>query len=142
MRFLALDIGDVWTGVAISDPSGIIARPYMTLHADHFMTELGKIIQKERITDIIIGYPETMRGTQSAQTHKIIEIKTIIETTYSINCIFIDERMTSQSAARLKPAKNKEEKQKQHAVAAAIILTSYLEYRYFATEDKSLDNLE
>jgi putative Holliday junction resolvase len=137
MRLLSLDIGDVWTGVAISDPSGIIATPYTTLSCNNFLADLSQIIEKENIEKIIIGYPQTMRGTNSQQTEKVLATKGLIEQECNIECILVDERWTSQEAARIKKAKTSQDKQKQHAIAAALILTTYLNYHYIPEEESS-----
>jgi putative Holliday junction resolvase len=136
MRILALDLGDVWNGVAISDPLGITARPYATIPSTDLFIRLKEIISKEKINHIIVGYPQTLRGTHSAQTEKILLTKKAIEEQFSdIKCTLIDERFTSQRAAVLKKARDKSDKLEQHAIAAALILTSYLEHQHFLNED-------
>ena len=45
MKILALDIGDRWTGVAISDPLGILPRPYDTIKTAEIFTALRNIIR-------------------------------------------------------------------------------------------------
>ena len=72
MRILALDIGDRWTGVAISDPLGILPRPYDTSKTVDLYPFLEKVIEKERVSIIVVGLPTTLRGTESEQTKKII----------------------------------------------------------------------
>jgi putative Holliday junction resolvase len=137
MRLLALDVGDVWTGVAISDPAGIIATPYVTLSRDNLLESLSQIIKKERVEKVIIGHPQTMRGTNSQQTEKVLETKQLIEQHCLIECILVDERWTSQEASRIKKAKTAHDKQKQHAIAAALILTTYL-LSHYSPEDLPL----
>jgi len=132
MRTLALDIGDRWTGIAISDPLGITARPYKTIDSAILIVTLEEIIAKERVSTIIIGYPETLRGTESEQTKKVKAIYENIQKTFPlIVCLLRDERFTSQQAAKLKKSTNKEQKLQQHAIAAAFILNSYLDYLQF-----------
>ena len=75
MKILALDIGDKWTGTAVSDPLGIIARPYKTVETKELEIFLSETIGSENIEKIIVGYPKTMRGTESEQTKKIRELK-------------------------------------------------------------------
>lgn len=137
VRLLSLDIGDVWTGVAISDPHGIIATPYATITTENFLKKLSQIIAQEKIKKIIVGYPQTMRGTNSQQTEKILTLKALIEKNLNIECILIDERCTSKEASHIKKAKTAQDKEKQHAVAAALILTTYLNYHYTPEEESS-----
>lgn len=144
MKILALDIGDRWTGVAISDPLGILPRPYDTFKTQELYASLEKVIQKERITTIIVGLPTTMRGTESEQTKKIIAITKNLESHFhAIKWQLWDERLTSKQAAKIKSAKTKEDKLKSHAIAAAVILSTYLEYkRLHSNEDDFSKNSE
>lgn len=138
MRIIALDIGDAWTGVAISDFAGITARPFTTLSSINLITQLEDLIKKEKVTEIIIGYPQTVRGTESDQTRKVVATADEIKEAFpSITCSMLDERFTSQQAALLnkKKAKTAENKHKEHALAAAILLKSYLDYLYFLKTD-------
>jgi putative Holliday junction resolvase len=132
MKILALDIGDRWTGMAISDPLGILARPYDTVKTGELFTSLEKIIPQERIDTIVVGLPTTMRGTESDQTKKVIELTETLKNLFpSIAWKMWDERLTSKQAATIKSTKSKEDKLRLHAIAAAIFLKSYLEFRRF-----------
>ena len=132
MKILALDIGDRWTGIAISDPLGILPRPYDTIKTTDLFTSLEKIISKERIVTIVVGLPTTMRGTESDQTKKVIELTETLKNLFpSLEWKMWDERLTSKQAASLKSTKTKDDKLRSHAIAAAIFLSSYLEYKRF-----------
>lgn len=132
MKILALDIGDRWTGVAISDPLGILPRPYDTFKTAELYTRLAQTIQKERISTIIVGLPTTLRGTESDQTKKIITMTEELKNHFpTIEWKMWDERLTSKQAAGIKSTKTKEDKLRSHAIAAAIFLSSYLEYKRF-----------
>jgi putative holliday junction resolvase len=129
MKILALDIGDVWTGTALSDALGMFAKPYQTTESKNLLSFLRDLFAKESIQKIIIGHPRTMKGTSSEQTKKVEESKLKLEQEFP-NKTFIlwDERLSSKRADLLKKAKTKEEKIKSHSVAAAFILESYLQY--------------
>lgn len=127
MRTLALDIGDVWTGTAISDPLGITARPYKTLASYKLLAELADIIKKETISTLVIGLPITMRGTHSDQTNKVLATKDELHAAFpSLTIVTWDERLTSKQASHLKRGSSKEDKQASHSIAAAVLLSSYL----------------
>lgn len=127
MKTLGLDIGDRWTGIAISDAIGMLSRPHSTVQTPHLFDTLNTIFNTEKISTVVIGYPKTMRGTESDQTRKITTYAgTLKEQFPSITFILWDERLTSKHAASLKPIKNKQDKEKSHALAAALILQSYL----------------
>jgi len=132
MKILALDIGDRWTGSALSDPLGMFAHPHKTVQTENLKKFIKKTIDEEQVKTIVIGYPRTLRGTESEQTKKIKIIAVSLEQSFnSINWVMWDERFTSKQAAKLKKVKNKEEKRLLHAIAAAFILTGYLEHLYF-----------
>lgn len=128
-KILSLDIGDQWVGVAISDKSGLLAKPYDTITLSNLEDFLKKIIEKEKVNTVIIGYPKTMKGTESEQTKKIVNEKEKLEKIFNqVSFILWDERLSSKRAQQLKQAKTKEEKLKSHSIAAAFILDSYLNY--------------
>jgi putative Holliday junction resolvase len=132
MKILALDIGDRWTGVAISDPLGILPRPYDTTKTTDLIPFLEKTIAKEHIATIIVGLPTTLRGTESEQTKKIIAMTEDLKKHFpTITWDMWDERLTSKQANSIKSIKTKEDKLRSHAIAAAIFLSSYLEYKRF-----------
>ncbi len=127
MKILALDIGDRWTGIAISDPLGIIARPYDTVATHQLIDVLERIITLENISTIVVGMPITLRGLESEQTKKVKTFTQELKQTFkTISWALWDERFTSKEAEKLKKARTKEEKLKLHAIAAAFILETYL----------------
>jgi putative Holliday junction resolvase len=132
MKIVGLDIGDQWTGIAISDALGMFARPHKTVPANTLATFLTEFLTQERIGTIVIGYPKTMRGTISEQTKKVEETKASLEAQFpNVTWILWDERLSSKRADALKSARTKEEKLQSHAVAAAFILSSYLDHLRF-----------
>lgn len=142
MKILALDIGDAWTGSALSDASGMFARPYRTVPSSELATFLTETFAGEQINRIVVGYPRTMRGTASEQTKKIELTKSELEKMYSDKqWILWDERLSSKRAAQQsKKIISKEEKIKSHSIAAAYILESYLTFihQFANPEDESL----
>lgn len=137
MKILALDIGDVWTGTALSDPLGMFAKPYQTTQTKNLFSFLQQLLQKEAIQTIIIGHPRTMKGTSSDQTKKVEEAKIKLEHKFpTITFIFWDERLSSKRTDTLKHAKTKEDKIKSHSIAAAFILESYLQFARPAQEEE------
>lgn len=129
MKIVALDLGDVWTGSAISDELGITARPYETVKTTELIPFLDNLIKNESISTIVVGYPKTMGGTQSDQTKKVVSKKEELQKRFpGITWALWDERLSSKQAAGIKKTKSKEDKIASHSVAAAIILTGYLLY--------------
>ena len=128
-KIMALDLGDQWVGIALSDTTQTFARPYTTVTADELEAFLEKTLQEEQIGQIIVGHPITMKGGQSIQTQKVITTKERLEKEFKqVPFILWDERLSSQRAETLGKKKGKEEKLRSHARAAAFILDSYLTY--------------
>lgn len=134
MKIIGLDLGDVWVGIAISDALGMFARPYKTVHAKEIDVALKELFAQEKIDKVIIGYPKTMRGTVSDQTKKVEQEKERLANLFpDYAWILWDERLSSKRSNTLKQAKNYEQKKQSHAIAAAFILSSYLEFSRPAT---------
>jgi putative Holliday junction resolvase len=129
MKILALDIGDAWTGTALSDALGMFARPHQTVETDNLISFLQTLFSKEKIETVIVGYPRTMRGTSSNQTKKVEAAKKTLENEFPTKKFLLwDERLSSKRADALKKAQKKEQKIQSHSIAAAFILESYLQY--------------
>ncbi len=127
MKIIALDIGNVHTGVAYADDGAIIAVPYLTVPTHKLLEWLTELCTKEPITTIIVGYPKTLRGTHSAQTEATIARKKQLEQAIpSVLWILYDERLSSKQAQSIM-RENKNRKRKDHEIAAAIILQTYLD---------------
>lgn len=129
MKILALDVGDAWTGTALSDALGMFAKPYQTTPSSDLISFLRTLFAHEKINKVIIGYPKTMRGTVSEQTKKVENVKAQLEKEFpDKQFIFWDERLSSKRADVLKKAQTKEDKIKSHSIAAAFILETYLQF--------------
>jgi putative Holliday junction resolvase len=140
MKIVGLDIGDVWTGTAISDALGMFARPLQTVETKNLIYFLQEFLAKEKIEKIVVGHPRTMKGTSSDQTKKVEATKNELEKLFAhISFILWDERLSSQRAGTLKKGHTKEDKIKSHSIAAAFILQSYLQ---FAQPESNYDDTE
>ncbi len=132
MKVLALDIGDVWTGIAISDALGITCRPYKTVATEQLLKKLLELCEQEPIKTIVVGHPKTLKGTKSAQTVKTEAFaQTLEEKIPQVEWVLWDERLSSKQAEKLVRPKTKEKKLESHAVAAALFLMSYLDFLKF-----------
>ncbi|HSW75523.1 MAG TPA: Holliday junction resolvase RuvX [Candidatus Saccharimonadales bacterium] len=129
MRVLALDLGDTWTGTALSDPLKIIATPYKSVKTEVLIPFLHELFQQEKIDTVVIGYPRTMRDTESEQTKKVVAQKEIIEKEFPMKkYILWDERLSSKGARIIQGKKAKTQGHNEHSIAAAIILQTYLQF--------------
>ena len=137
---MALDIGDAWTGIAVTDASGSFARPETTVATQNLEPFLMNTFSVESIKTIIVGYPRTMKGGESAQTLKTVAYKDHLAHSFpEKEFILWDERLSSKRAQALAAHKrSREEKLKEHARAAAFILDSYLTFVRTREENSTL----
>ena len=134
MKILGLDLGDVWIGSAISDPLGITCKPYKTVKLEELEDFIETTIKEELIGTVVVGKPITMKGKDSEQTAKVVELANKLEQKFSqvnkrlVKWIMWDERFSSKRASELAKS-TKEDKLLNHARAAAFILQTYLDHK-------------
>jgi len=133
MRIMAIDYGDVRTGFAVSDASATLAGEAWVLSAKN-PREVAETIARgaiERsVTLIVVGYPKNMDGSEGARAKKSAALAELIRTKCDIEVILWDERMTTISAHRILSDSGrygKKRKKTVDAVAASLILESYLD---------------
>lgn len=133
MRYLGLDVGDRWIGVAVSDPSGMLASPLTIIKrkqeaAD--MEAIGDIIKKNGIGKVIVGLPVSLNGSLGRQAEKVQQFTEQLCKHTEVPVEFRDERMTTASARSLMQEttpKKKRQKARDDAIAAAFILQGFLD---------------
>lgn len=127
MKIIALDIGDVHTGVAYADDLGMIATPYQTINSKTLINWLTRLFEQEPIQTVIVGYPKTLKGTHSIQTEKVLTLTKALKQTFpSIQWTLLDERLTSKQAKFYLRNKVTKQRHSDHAIAAAILLQTHL----------------
>jgi len=119
VKVLALDYGSARTGVAVSDPTGTIARPLCVIErvlTDPGLAELRDLVAKEQPELVVVGLPLTLRGelgVQAQETERFVAgLRAALDTPVEL----FDERFTSVLADG------------DDARAAAHLLSSYLEW--------------
>ena len=103
-RILGIDYGDSRIGLALSDPTKVIASPFQTLHNKGLSTlikELEDLIIEKDIECFVIGLPIGLDGNDTKQTKKVRDFVVAIKETVNVPIYFQDERLSSQSASRL-----------------------------------------
>lgn len=129
MRIASIDLGDRHIGIALSDATRLIASPFITITPEKLDSFLIEFIRKQSVTIILVGHPKTLRGTKSEQTLKVEkEFERLKNLFKDIQWQLIDERLSSKHANNLKKATTIEEKIKSHAIVAAMLLDSYLQF--------------
>ncbi len=136
MRYLGLDLGTKTIGLALSDQTGLIASSYAILrhdnHPQECMDQLLEVIAKEEVGILVLGYPKNMNNTLGPRAEATLEFKKLLEQQTKLPVELEDERLTTKVAEQtLIEANTRRKKRKQviDAVAATIILQSYLDKR-------------
>jgi putative pre-16S rRNA nuclease len=123
VKVLALDYGNARTGVAVSDPTGTIARPLCVVEragTDQGLAKLAELIGEEEVDRVVVGLPLTLRGErgeQAEETQRFIDILTDVT---DVPVVAFDERFTTDLAQQTSAAAEED------ARAAAHLLSSYL----------------
>ena len=132
-RILGIDYGERRIGLAISDPMGIIAKPFKTLDRKiipDYISEILDIVAAQDIHKIVVGLPLTLKGEYSSQTKVVQDFIDKLMQTGETSVVHIDERLSSVAAERSlqeQGVKTGHEKGRVDETAAAIILQEYLD---------------
>jgi len=132
-RVLALDLGKRRIGLAISDELGITAQGLNTLERRNKrvdLAELGSLIRKHGVTQLLMGNPLHMSGTEGRQSVWVQEFATALEKHTGVPVRLWDERLTTVEASRVLRASGISIEKRAAAVdrlSAVILLQSYLD---------------
>ncbi len=130
MRSLGLDLGDKRIGVALSDAGGILASPLMIINCKDTkadMEAIVSIIDQNQVEQVIAGLPLSMDGSISKQAEIVRAFVEKLRNYTEVPIDFRDERLSTVSAKRLMRGIRKTGKTGYDAIAAALILQSYLD---------------
>jgi putative Holliday junction resolvase len=122
VKVLALDYGSARTGVAVSDPTGTLARPLGVVErvaGENGMKRLVEIVRAEGPERVVVGLPLTLRGEQGEQARETERFVESLRREVEVPVETFDERFTTTLAG---PGGDDD------ARAAAHLLTSYLEW--------------
>lgn len=134
MRVLALDVGSVRIGVAVSDPLGIIAQGIGFWRAEgDWKKELAESIAKYRPAVLLLGLPIRTTGERGPEAEHILRLANSLRTKYpEITVETWDERFTTKIAEQTLlegDASRRKRKGKIDMIAATLILQSWLDQR-------------
>ena len=133
MRIMAIDYGDAHTGVAISDPTGMLAGWTTTIDSrkqDVVVEQLRAIIAEWQVTELGLGYPKNMNGTKGERVLKSEGLAQRLTEETGLPVHLWDERLTTVEAERtLIENKVRREDRKKYIdkIAAVFILQGYLD---------------
>ena len=117
-RRIAFDYGSVRIGVAICDPDGILATPLPYLSTTHpkLDEEIAALLSEYQPIAIFIGYPRHLSGASGASVALVEEFKAKISLITKVPLIYIDERLSTVSAAKLLKESGKNTKESRELI--------------------------
>lgn len=133
----ALDVGEAYTGVAISDPGATLARPLEAVPAERLDDYLRDLFAVDAVTEIVVGVPKTLGGEVGYQARRVLERVAALEGSFpEVRFVRWDERLTTRVArAALEGSKGGGRKRRRGGkervdhFAAAAMLQEYLDRR-------------
>jgi putative Holliday junction resolvase len=117
VKVLALDYGSARTGVAVSDPTGTVARPLEVVakaSTEAGLARLRELVEAEQAELVVVGLPVTLRGERGSQAQETERFVEKLRRAVEVPVELYDERFTSVLAAG------------DDARAAAHLLSDYL----------------
>lgn len=135
-RILAVDYGTKRVGLAVTDPSRIIASGLTTVHAKDIIKFLEDYIKKEPVDIFVVGKPLRLDGTDSESAVHVEKFVSLLAKHFpQIPVERIDERFTSKIAQRsmLEMGLKKKDRQNKESVdqiSAVLILQTYMETNF------------
>jgi putative Holliday junction resolvase len=137
-RIVGLDVGERRIGVAVSDPTGTLARPVRGLRTTGLdgdalqisLTEILRLTAEDPLEAIVVGLPRRLDGSPNEMTPRIERFAARLRERAGLAVVLQDERLTSVEAESRLAAREKNwrvRKEQLDAAAAAVILQDYLD---------------
>ncbi len=137
MRVLALDVGERRVGIAISDPTGTVARPLQTLvrgSREEDFAAIATLVTEHDVGLVVVGQPLSLDGTEGPQARRVARYAEALVARLPVRVVSWDERFTTAAADEIL-CQSRTEKERRRAraegeldaIAAAVILQNYLD---------------
>jgi putative pre-16S rRNA nuclease len=139
VRALGIDYGRRRIGLALSDPTGLLARPWKTVDGGGGVTRVAALLaaeiaalaeESDGLSAIAFGYPRRLNGEPNEQTAAVEKIVAHLRTLIEVPIVLQDERLSSREAESLLARREKDWRKRKlllDAASAAIILQDYLD---------------
>ncbi|HUZ99034.1 MAG TPA: Holliday junction resolvase RuvX [Gaiellaceae bacterium] len=122
---MALDFGSARTGVAVSDPTGVVARPLGVVEragGEAGFAEVVRLAREQEVQEVVVGHPLTLRGERGEQARAAERFAKALRAAVDVPVVLFDERFTTDLAEQSSSSTPED------ARAAAHLLSSYLEW--------------
>lgn len=139
MRSLGIDYGRRRIGLALSDATGLLARPWKTLQGGATPARAAAMLAAEVATlreesdglaTIVLGHPRRLSGESNDQTAIVEQVAALLRESAGVPVVLQDERLSSREAESLLARREKDWRRRKpllDATAAAVILQDYLD---------------
>ena len=133
MRYLGVDYGDVRTGLALSDPSGLLASGIGYVKESGMRHTAVKVAEEARARgaeEIVVGYPKNMDGSEGPRTEVVRAFVALLKEETDLPITLFDERLSTMEAHRflsMTDTRGKKRKQVVDTLSAQIILQDFLD---------------
>lgn len=135
-RVLALDLGDIRVGIAVSDPLGVTAQPLETLRrasAEDVLARVGELAGSLGVSHVVVGNPLLLSGEQGSRSREAQGFaERLRQALPGVTVELWDERLTTVQAERILiegGVRRRRRRKSVDTIAAALILQSYLDAR-------------
>ena len=135
MKIMAVDLGQVRTGLAVSDPTEQLASPVGTItekNTDKLLEKVAAAAREQGVQQLVVGHPRNMDGRRGESARRAETFAASLEKAAALPVVLWDERMTTVSAIgylNQTDTRGKKRKAVVDTVAATIILQDYLDSR-------------
>ncbi len=141
MRALGIDYGERRIGLALSDPTGLLASPWKKIENDGNVGAAAQrlglevdalVAEPDGLGAIVIGLPRRLSGEDNDQTPRVRKLAQLLGDRIAIPITFQDERLTSHEADERLAARQRDWRKRKaqlDAMAAALILQDYLDHQ-------------
>ena len=132
-KLLGVDFGDVRTGLAVSDPSRLLASGIGFISPggiEKTATAIAEAAKNERAVAIVVGLPVNMDGSEGSRAQRCRKLARLLEEESALPVVMFDERMTTMTASRYLNETNTKGKKRKGVIdtlSAQIILQNCLD---------------
>lgn len=139
MRVLAIDVGEKRIGIALSDVLGWLATPLTVItykKLEDGLAAVEELVRTHQVEQVIVGYPRSLNGTIGPQAKRVDKFVARLRACLQVPVILWDERLSTAHAERLVHETGRSvQRERIDALAAAVILQSYLDAKRATIED-------
>ena len=135
-RLVAIDLGEVRIGIAVSDPAQVVASPAETLHVrgrdEPTLDALVDVVRRHDGAGVVVGYPRRLDGREGGAARRARQVAEQLAERTGLPVVLADERFTTVEAERVLiegDVSRAGRKQVVDRVAASVMLSSVLEAR-------------